>query len=756
MVNRIGHYALENPASIYDEEALTALELAGRTAQKVNECVDEVNTIPAKITDEVQNQIDNGTFEDQINRYAGDLKKQVSDTKAYLSEQVNDCKDTVTEQVNNCLDTVTDQVSEALRIMNEELDAQEARLDSDYETLESSVGTRLDNLLGKVTTGSTSMDSEVIDIRAGVDGKTYTNAGTAVRTGLTRVNQIMGGCFYVGYSGTIEMIGSPSAGRELGVKISNPLVALFYGLKAELPWAEVTSNIADATTISEDGNECTITIKQNRQSLVFSTLNNKFYIRACDNLKYGDFVMLVNSWGEAVGGWMYDKWISQNATKRIEEIKTNVVNLASGWGYVGNSGNVNITIEGEFSNVTVAREMIFLFHGIKKEYAWRDITSNLDNTRYSIDGDAITVKVGNRQNLVFNINDEQLYLRQGDDNEWGDYLLLGNGWGNPSGGLLFDLWMERRLDKLEGSLNEDAFNVDSNTIQTYGARFNGLEKVEPFLFFTDPHLCQKGETWEPLFHKYMELCGETYNQSGANLVFCGGDWLGNSDSQGEACYKLGYINGRMHEMFGDKYIPILGNHDTNYQGYINEGESNTGTLTPATINNLYFRDRGSSYYTVYTRNTCFIVLDTGTEWDASINDERMAQLGWLAKHLQDFAYPGNIVIMAHIFTPSTNATEPTAFMEQVTKMCKAFNERRFFSYEGMGADFANCSGKVRFLMAGHAHKDTVMVHNEIPVIITTKMREGSTPTFDLCLADYDNGILYLDRIGSGESRTVNI
>ena len=43
MLEKIPHYALTSSASIYDEEALTALELAGRTAHKVNECVEAVN-----------------------------------------------------------------------------------------------------------------------------------------------------------------------------------------------------------------------------------------------------------------------------------------------------------------------------------------------------------------------------------------------------------------------------------------------------------------------------------------------------------------------------------------------------------------------------------------------------------------------------------------------------------------------------------------------------------------------------------------
>ena len=42
-INPIKHYSLTNPASIYDEEALTSLELAARTAGKVNEVIGDNN-----------------------------------------------------------------------------------------------------------------------------------------------------------------------------------------------------------------------------------------------------------------------------------------------------------------------------------------------------------------------------------------------------------------------------------------------------------------------------------------------------------------------------------------------------------------------------------------------------------------------------------------------------------------------------------------------------------------------------------------
>lgn len=93
------HYALENPPSVYDEEAMTALELAGRTTAKVNEVVNDQNklreevtqgmsnqdkkvqegvaSIPQAVTKEVQRQINNGTFQDQIIQYAGGLDDKI-------------------------------------------------------------------------------------------------------------------------------------------------------------------------------------------------------------------------------------------------------------------------------------------------------------------------------------------------------------------------------------------------------------------------------------------------------------------------------------------------------------------------------------------------------------------------------------------------------------------------------------------------------------------------------------------------------
>ena len=136
-IEKINHYSLNNPASVYDEESLTALELAGRTASKVNESIEAFNkletdtdlklgaqdrklnvfentTIPNEVEYRVQAHIDDGTFDDQISKNLGNLSE------------------------------------------------------------------RVDNI-AKLPVGSTTGDAELIDIRVDEHGETFNSAGESVR-----------------------------------------------------------------------------------------------------------------------------------------------------------------------------------------------------------------------------------------------------------------------------------------------------------------------------------------------------------------------------------------------------------------------------------------------------------------------------------------------------------------------------------------------------------------------------------------------
>lgn len=145
------HYSFTNPASIHDEEALTALELAGRQGAKINEIIDSQNTL-------------------------------TTETKAHLSEQDGSIKNAINAIPGKVTDEVQKQIDNG---------TVKTMVDASVSTKTADLTQRVDNLVGSVSAGSTSLDAEVIDIRAGADGKTYASAGEAVRTQLGSVFQII-------------------------------------------------------------------------------------------------------------------------------------------------------------------------------------------------------------------------------------------------------------------------------------------------------------------------------------------------------------------------------------------------------------------------------------------------------------------------------------------------------------------------------------------------------------------------------------
>lgn len=145
------HYSFENPASIYDEEAMTALELAGRTTAKVNECVNEVNGIDQKVTEEYQKNLENGVFGKQLSEYASKTFADIAEVEKELYAEMAKTEDLLRAEMDEFART--------------DMAALSARMDT------------FTQLVGGSTTG----DAELSDIRNDSLGKAHATAGGAVR-----------------------------------------------------------------------------------------------------------------------------------------------------------------------------------------------------------------------------------------------------------------------------------------------------------------------------------------------------------------------------------------------------------------------------------------------------------------------------------------------------------------------------------------------------------------------------------------------
>lgn len=715
MLEKIEHYSITNPATIYDEEALTALELAGRTAGKVNECVELVNQmeieLPGKVENAVQGHIDGGAFDAQIDKYAGKLAQEIDNIDEKLSKEIS--------------------------------------------SVETDLDKRIDNIVSHPGDGSA--PTEVIDARLDGLGKTNASLYAAIQAQAKQVSNIYQGFVYLGGNTCVDLI----VNTDGSVSVNTQGRWTYRGMygTTTIEWDTAGVNIAGHM----EDNGSTYGKKINiptYHSLVFNTKDKMLYLRnhaVCDTY---DIPLVQNAYGNPYRGCLVDEWKYRKTLANKHESYI----VRGAFFYLGNTSDpIGIRFTPDTTN-----ECLDAYFIGRPTLCWRATykTVGWDDATIADIADHITVESTTRATihipawnaLVYNINDNKWHLRYRANMFEGDVLAIGTGYCSPVCGTLMEEWNTKRSQEFVNYLESQ--NMVTNTPQgvaDFAALFNNTGKCESFLFFTDPHLCE-GTGWQGEFETYKAYLKATYEAAPVSFALCGGDWLGNSDTQAEACFKLGFIDKQMRSIF-DRYYPVVGNHDTNYQGKLTaESENGTGQLTNDTIRNLWLRGEKHNYYSFDGANTRFFVFDTGIDWDTTFDAYEQEQIDWVVEEM--LSNPAeNMAFAMHIFyNESADEAGMIPFAEQLTLLADAYNQRTTYTMAGKVYDFTGATGKIRFFLSGHRHGDTLTTVNNIPVAVTTHARDGGIPSFELCLADYDNNLLHLVRVGTGvkEIRTATI
>ena len=172
-------------------------------------------------------------------------------------------------------------------------------------------------------------------------------------------------------------------------------------------------------------------------------------------------------------------------------------------------------------------------------------------------------------------------------------------------------------------------------------------------------------------------------------------------------------------------------------------------LTREEIDGAWFSDErygGKSYYSFSGENTKFYVFDSGIDWNhTSMTDLDKAQVEWFLGELlkNDDAH---IALAPHMLYISETTLNPGT--AKILEICEIYNNRGTVSFNGKLYDFADKTGKVEFLIAGHSHRDEVAVYNGITCILTVN-NSLNCPSFDLVAVDYDERVIHLVRVNSG-------
>lgn len=517
----------------------------------------------------------------------------------------------------------------------------------------------------------------------------------------------------------------------------------------------------------ESGDTITISIPYEK-FLVFNTITKRLEIVSDITTINNRCVLLVYTYYFTPHGKLIDAIANNFAMNIGDDLATDVSIATKSIRQeiqVMNNRRIDLAITSTEAKITIEGGGFYLYiDNGRKSFKNDGIVEALPDNAVVNDDGSVTITVPAGYALAYDYEKDVLCVKYYENMNYKFANLYTSYWKNDFG-LFYDYvathWVNDSLTgttnpaiSLVDTLNSAPMVVDYGweaAAREYSALFNNTDDVEGFLFFTDPHLCQ-WDGWETECNNYIKFLQKVYNSTPTDFIVCGGDWLGNNDTMDEACFKLGYIDGFMHSMF-DNYFHVVGNHDTNYQGLLEEGaEKWTGTLTNETVRNLWFRNEGKAYYSFTGKHSDFYVLDTQLDSVDEMTPYKWEQVQWFAKMLKEDDRLHNAVFMHIVFT----ADDSIGTMAQnIGAVIEAYNSKGTITIEGVAYSFADCVGHVDFVLCGHNHKDYASTLGGVPCLSTTHMRDGGTPSFDLCLCDYNTNTLTLVRVGTGENRTVN-
>lgn len=564
--------------------------------------------------------------------------------------------------------------------------------------------------------------------------------------------------------------------------------------RIEYNFSDIASELPDVTTWNENTKTFTLTLGSEQQFGV-DLLTGKVQTAPIVNKRSASFLSLYWVYYKQYGGKIFEDCAAHYA--ELVNPLSNTVRFLSARDFdviLTNSTKIERMDANGFALTGDNKLYIANFQNKSRTtYMFEDIAAKIGSTYVLWDADSKTFSVnlnGGEKRFGFNLDSMSFEVQNTLGARPDNFVVLYWVYYNRYGGKILESYAAIDYnDKKDSYLLSDEFqredfNASYHTgakdfytvCKRYSSLFNGDEinnvvtvnRCEAFLWFTDPHLftAHTDIGSEPMMEEYVSQIQKYYNSTPTSFVLCGGDWLGNSDVPEMACYKMGYIDGIRRSMF-DKLYMLVGNHDTNYQGKKDaNSERYTTRLSRVAIRNLWYRDTGRAYYDFNGVNTHFYCFDTGIENQALTYDNNYGyeQAAWFAENLTKKQYD-HVAIAAHIY--AYRAIPDGAVPDDVQPLTRlllqissAYNRRSEISVNEKNYNFADATGRVEFMLAGHSHADYTLVDSGIPIIATLDCGNNQSYkadcSFDLVFVDYDNRKIKCIRAGVGEDREINL
>ncbi len=322
----------------------------------------------------------------------------------------------------------------------------------------------------------------------------------------------------------------------------------------------------------------------------------------------------------------------------------------------------------------------------------------------------------------------------------------------------------KRIDQLEAdviptywlSALENGANAIRQAMETAG------RNKSAFLFYSDAHWNHNSKM-SPKLLKYL------YKNTAMTKTFYGGDIVYTESTDNET---MKYLY-EWREMIRNlpNHHSVVGNHDDGNYGDNTSGDNPSQSifdenyvyaylLAPEENNDIVYGDGLYYYIDDNAEKTRYLFLDT------AYNGVDVTQESFISNALNTVKDGWHIVVVAHIwYQPNYNKYDekpiPIAGLDtnasKVITLLDAYNSNE------------NSKGKVEFCIGGHVHRDYVnKTEGGIPIILvetdSQEIRDifpydpetTSESSVSGIIADYDNKLITVVRVGRGSGGEVNL
>ncbi|MBQ4135700.1 MAG: hypothetical protein IJD73_01375 [Clostridia bacterium] len=278
-----------------------------------------------------------------------------------------------------------------------------------------------------------------------------------------------------------------------------------------------------------------------------------------------------------------------------------------------------------------------------------------------------------------------------------------------------------------------------------------------FLFYSDSHW-NYGSKMSPLLLKYL------YKNTGITKTVFGGDIVNDESSDYDDMSYLWEWRSMIKDL--PNHHSVVGNHDDgNGTNNLFSEEYVYGYLLAPEETSDVVHGEGMYYYIDNTsEKTRYLYLDT------AYKGVDQSQKSFVDQALKTTPNGWHIVAVSHIwYMPDyDNYDKRPVPLTGLSSNARVLTEM-FDAYNSRSGEYASCGGKVEFCIGGHVHYDyDGRTETGIPIILVeTDSRHirgsytytaGTTTEASVngIIADYDNNIIHVIRVGRGNSRKVKI